>query len=274
MEDLTCKFCGKDFSNLGGLHSHEKYFCNKNPNILINKRYTEHHKAPCKYCGKLYDVANLKRHEESKICLREPKNIYKLDHEDLFCKFCQSEFNSKNALIQHEIRCKLNPERKNYNSLGRWSTNTLKGQTKENNKYIKKQAETLKNKYQQGLIKPKQGKSFGFKSGWYKDIWCDSSWELAFLVYHLDHNINIKRSELYIPYIGKDHRLHYYFPDFEVEGKLYEIKGRVTDITSLKLESAREKGYDIILIGDKEIVPYLKYCKDTYGDDFYSLYNK
>ena len=38
------------------------------------------------------------------------------------------------------------------------------------------------------------GAGFG-KSGWYRGIWCDSSWQLAFVIYHLDHNLNIVRNK-------------------------------------------------------------------------------
>lgn len=34
----------------------------------------------------------------------------------------------------------------------------------------------------------------GYKYGWYKGHHCDSSWELAYLMYHLDNNISIERN--------------------------------------------------------------------------------
>ena len=39
----------------------------------------------------------------------------------------------------------------------------------------------------------KEGSVRNYKSGWYRGIHCDSSWELAFVIYYLDHNINIER---------------------------------------------------------------------------------
>lgn len=49
-----------------------------------------------------------------------------------------------------------------------------------------------------------------FKSGNYKGIHCDSSWELAFLVYYLDHNLFIKRCDEIREYFynGKKHKLY------------------------------------------------------------------
>ena len=92
------------------------------------KYYTEHHKKECSICGRLIDVANLQRHE--KACFKNSqlpeKDVYKLDHDDLFCKFCKREFTNKNSLLQHELRCKLNPDRKDFNKLANYSKENFK----------------------------------------------------------------------------------------------------------------------------------------------------
>ena len=58
----------------------------------------------------------------------------------------------------------------------------------------------------------------------YDGIKFDSSWELIFYIYQVDHNNKIIRNDkkLEYEYNGKK---HFYFPDFNVNGKLYEIKG-------------------------------------------------
>lgn len=33
------------------------------------------------------------------------------------------------------------------------------------------------------------------KSGWYNGIYCDSSWELAYVIYHIDNNLPIIRNK-------------------------------------------------------------------------------
>lgn len=73
------------------------------------------------------------------------------------CKFCGKECKNKNSLTQHEIRCKENPNRKDFNRLANYSKENLKGQTKYSNPTIKKQAETLRNKYQNGYQSPVKG---------------------------------------------------------------------------------------------------------------------
>ena len=58
----------------------------------------------------------------------------------------------------------------------------------------------------------------------YNDLIFDSSWELAFYIYHKDNNIDIDRCVKSFPYVVNN-KTHYYFPDFIVDNKLIEIKG-------------------------------------------------
>lgn len=58
----------------------------------------------------------------------------------------------------------------------------------------------------------------------YNDIKFDSSWELYFWIYCIDHNINIKRAIETFDYYY-DNKLHKYHPDFNIDGMLFEIKG-------------------------------------------------
>lgn len=79
------------------------------------------------------------------------------------CKFCNKECKNLNSLTQHELRCKCNPNRRAFNSLGNYSTTVKKGQTKQTNEVIAKQAETLKQRYANGSIEPaSKGKSGTF----------------------------------------------------------------------------------------------------------------
>lgn len=52
----------------------------------------------------------------------------------------------------------------------------------------------------------------------------DSSWELYFYIYKKDKNFNIIREPGKIEYYVND-KQYYYYPDFEINGQLYEIKG-------------------------------------------------
>ena len=56
------------------------------------------------------------------------------------------------------------------------------------------------------------------------DLVFDSLPELAVYIYAIDHNKSIKRNTVRLPY-NYNNKTHYYFPDFEYEGNLLEIKG-------------------------------------------------
>ena len=52
-------------------------------------------------------------------------------------------------------------------------------------------SETMKKNPNSGGLRKGSGRG---KKGYYKGYWCDSSWELAWVIYQLDHNIKIKRN--------------------------------------------------------------------------------
>ena len=103
--------------------------------------------------------------------------------------------------------------------------------------------------------------------GWYKGIWCDSAWELAFLMWHLDHGVEIVRNTEQFEYTLYNKTLHYQ-PDFLVEGVYHEIKGVMDGRSKRKISQFR---YPLVVIGFKEIQPYLEYAKTKYGSEYYNL---
>lgn len=107
------------------------------------------------------------------------------------------------------------------------------------------------------------------KSGWYKGFHCDSSWELAFLIYHLDHNINITRcNEKYdYKYCGD---IHTYNPDFIIDDEYYEIKGFKSDQWQAKLD---QFPYKLHVLYKDDINKYIDYVYKNYGKDIISLYD-
>lgn len=118
---FICKYCGKTFKTVQGCISHEKYYCESNPNRQQKKKgkpYTNHKKVACSICGKLFDVANIKRHEAS--CGKQKLPKYQVSHEGLNCIFCSKLCKNKNSLAQHELRCKENPNRVNFDSFAKY----------------------------------------------------------------------------------------------------------------------------------------------------------
>ena len=109
------------------------------------------------------------------------------------------------------------------------------------------------------------------KYGTYKGYVCDSSYELAFVIYCLDHNIPIQRNHTGFCYTYKD-ETHNYFPDFIINNDTYvEIKGYTTDLDKAKWDYF-PSDVKFELIDKAKITPYITYCKQTYGD-FVQLYD-
>lgn len=109
------------------------------------------------------------------------------------------------------------------------------------------------------------------KSGYYKGFWCDSSWELAYVIYCLDHNIKIKRNNSGFSYFFKNEE-HTYYPDFyNIDTKEYiEIKGFENTKDKEKIKQFTKK---IKVYYYKDMKPILKYVKEKYGEDFIKLYD-
>lgn len=112
------------------------------------------------------------------------------------------------------------------------------------------------------------------KSGYYKGIYCSSTYELCWVIYNLDHNIFFKRSNLKIPYFyeGKE---HIYYPDFEIEdGTIVEIKGYHTDLVDAKTDAVIKQGYKIIVLYKANLQNVFDYVKNKYNtSDFAKLYD-
>ena len=111
------------------------------------------------------------------------------------------------------------------------------------------------------MFNKKHGNS---KQGWYKGIHCDSSWELAFLVYYIEHNMNIKRCDIKYDFIWEN-SIHKYIPDFITDEGIIEIKGRKS-----KKSLEKEKQFPNVKVIDEHLIkPYLDYVKQKYGNDFW-----
>ena len=105
------------------------------------------------------------------------------------------------------------------------------------------------------------------KKGWYKGFFCDSSYELAFLIYCLDNNIDIKRNKDKLPYTFEG-KSHIYIPDFIVDGKYIEIKGYKTKQFEEKL-----KWYpNIVVYYEEDLKEVFNYVENKYGKNYISLY--
>lgn len=120
----------------------------------------------------------------------------------------------------------------------------------------------------------RKGSSRGH-SGNYKGIHCDSTYELAYVIYCLDHNINISRCNEVFEY-KLNGKIHKYHPDFIVDGIIIEIKNYYRKENDIKLNAiTKEKK----ILYYEDLIPCFKYVAKAYNkkfnnkrNNFYELY--
>ena len=129
--------------------------------------------------------------------------------------------------------------------------------TKLNRSY-KYCSEECKIKHLENIGGYRKGSGRG-KHGYYKGFYCDSTWELCFLIYHLDNNLYIERCKEKRKYIFEN-KEHKYYPDFKTDQGLIEIKGFKTK----QSEAKHIQNPDIILLTENDIKFYISYVKEKY----------
>ena len=109
----------------------------------------------------------------------------------------------------------------------------------------------------------RQNKTWG-KCGYFQGIWCASSWELAFVAFHLYHHNIIIRCPLIFTY-NHESKTKRYFPDFIIDDIIYEIKGQLTEQVYIKTQAVKDAGYNIMIIDREKIIPIINQVKTLYN---------
>lgn len=118
----------------------------------------------------------------------------------------------------------------------------------------------------------------------FEDEFFDSSWEVAFYAYEKSLGKNIKKSQKSIKYDNN----HFYFPDFEIDNNLYEIKGthlwkdgHLYNPYTKKFETEKEKCIlenNVTLLFENDLKNAFNYMESKYGKNwsecFHSFKNK
>ncbi len=106
--------------------------------------------------------------------------------------------------------------------------------------------------------------------GWYKGIWCDSSWELAFVIYNLDHKIKFDRNNEGFEYEYKNKK-HKFYPDFIIDGEYVEIKNYKHENLENKIKYFPHR---IKILFKPQIQHMIDYTIKKYGKNYIELYKK
>lgn len=109
----------------------------------------------------------------------------------------------------------------------------------------------------------RHGSGRGHK-GWYKGFFCDSTYELVYIIYNLDHNIEFSRCPESINYqYSFNGKLHKYYPDFILpDGSLVEIKGYSSSLVDAKINSVNDRKITVLYENDLQYA--FSYVKENY----------
>ena len=263
LEIRHCKFCNSEFTCK---KSSTKQYCsttcankNKTGKIKYKKYKTKiNNNWVCEVCNQSFKTRRL---------LLEHKNItgHKRNYapgkntiSETKCKFCERTFTNSSALTLHEKYCKNNPNKE-----------MRKGHP-HSEETKQKLSETRKNKIASGEIKLSD-KTYKGISGIYKGIHCDSTWELAFLIFCIDHKIPIKRCNYTYKY-ELNGETHTYFPDFDINGNIVEIKNYHTEEVDAKVKSVTDR--KIVVLYGKNLKNVFNYVENIYKTkEYWTLYD-
>lgn len=215
------------------------YIC-KNCGKAFDKKYSIYSDGNfcCKKCSRSYS-SNVKRDEINKkvsfLLLKRSKEKYNKNPK--VCPIC-------NSLIPYERRMRKTCSEKCSN----------------------KAKAIIPNHKNCGGYRKGSGK--GHK-GWYKGIYCDSTYELAYVIYCLDHNIKINRCKETFEYIYKNKK-HKYHPDFVVNDEIIEIKGIRTKLVDIKIKSVNKP---IKILYRNDLIYCFNYVSETYNKIYKNGYN-
>lgn len=228
-----------------------EYCCNFCKKTFGNKGALGSHIS---FCNKNPD----RRTKRSPQYYEAQKNkVYKkpvLKKEIKTCPFCKKTWETVNfGYTVHTQHCYKNPDRTDAPSKGRHISEETRKKLKANSGGYRKNA----------------GRG---KRGYYKGLYCMSSWELAWVVYQLEHGSNVQQCKERFEYI-MDNETHHYTPDFIVNGVYYEIKNWHRPDTDFKISSFPKEKKLILIEGKDAMKPYIEYVLNKYGEEFWkSLY--
>jgi hypothetical protein len=123
---------------------------------------------------------------------------------------------------------------------------------KSNKKYCSNEC-SLKNR---GGYREGSGNS---NSGYYNGIFCNSTYELVYVIYNIDNNIQFERFSGLLEKDGIK-----YIPDFIIDNTIIEIKGFHTEQVDKKTKVAQCFGYDVKILYRDDLAYAFEWVTENY----------
>lgn len=107
------------------------------------------------------------------------------------------------------------------------------------------------------------------KKGWYKGIWCDSTYELVYAIFNLDHGIPFARNYTRFSYTY-DGEKRTWMPDFvQPDGTYVKVKGYEDERARAKHGAFPGR---LIVLKREHMSDMFAYVEEKYGKDLVQLY--
>lgn len=215
----------------------------------------------CKQCGKEHNGSYGSGTFCSQFCARQYSALVNKEVKNK--KISESLKGRKHIKTDEEkLKCEEYEQNPNYCSIC--------GKFLEFNKRFNKTCGSKECAYHNcGGVRKNSGNSLG---GWYKGIFCHSTYELVFVIYCLDHNINIKPCKTTFKYFGTDNKEHTYYPDFIINNEIIEIKGYFRDSVKLKEEAVLKTGSSYKILYKEDLTECFNYVYNKYTHNLKTLY--
>lgn len=283
----VCRYCLKEFKVSYQLGAHVRN-CGKNPNAKFRQKKASETKTrkrniedpmitvnlKCKQCNKEYSLclrqSYFDKQKYSHFCSIRCARQYStrfIDYEKIRVGMKKSSVKVKKKSSKNKIikicKCLV---------CGKIVSSLRKTCCKEHEKILRIQSfkKTCARTHSVGGLRNNGGKG---KRGWYKGIHCDSSWELAWVLYSFDNKVLFKRNKQGFEYEFNGN-IRKYYPDFILsDGSFVEIKGWNSDRWQAKLNAfPKDKKLKVYYFEDlKDIFSYIH---QKYGNDFTKMYEK
>lgn len=224
-----CKFCGKTCHNQNSLRNHER-LCKKN----LNRQST------------IMESKEWQEKMRSRIDYNHPWNKGKKAAED-------PRILSGDAARQRALQCQ-----ERLRAEGR-----KPGCAATEDKELLRRERISKGVRSSSTCGGKRHGSGRGKKGWYKGFFCDSTYELVYIIYNLDNGVEFKQCDRVYTYQyrGKTHK---YYPDFELaDGTIVEIKGYCSEVVNIKTASVTDR--PIKLLYEKDLQYAFDWVKRHYA---------
>ena len=98
------------------------------------------------------------------------------------------------------------------------------------------------------------------KTGYYKGIYCGSTYELVWVIYNLDNNNTFIRFPGFL-----EHNKVKYYPDFLIDNTIIEIKGyEKQESVDKKTKVAQHYGYNVTILRKEQLQTEFNWVSDNY----------